>query len=81
MRYLLPVDLLHLARTTKLFRRFLMARSAESMWKAARANVPDLPNCPAHLSEPAYANLAFDSHCHVRSSYSALKLSLLCFDV
>ena len=36
------------------------------MWKVARSNVEDLPDCPAHLSEPAYANLAFFPYCHVR---------------
>ena len=36
------------------------------MWEAARQNVEGLPECPAHLSEPAYANLAFFPYCHVR---------------
>lgn len=30
-------------------------------------SVEGLPDLPDHLSEPAYANLAFDSHCHVGS--------------
>lgn len=62
----MPMDLLNLARTTKVFRRFLMARSAAPLWKTARLNDKGLPECPPHLSEPAYANLAFDTHCHVR---------------
>ena len=60
-----PRDLLNLARTTKPFRQFLMSRASAGMWKAARANVEGLPDCPSHLSEPAYANLAFFSYCHV----------------
>ena len=46
-----------------------MSRNSASMWKAARANVEGLPDCPAHLSEPAYANLAFFPYCHVRAAY------------
>ncbi|GJE92830.1 F-box protein [Phanerochaete sordida] len=64
MGYLMPMDLLNLARTSRDFRSFLMARSATPLWKAARQNVEGLPDCPVDLSEPAYANLAFDSHCH-----------------
>ena len=60
-----PRDLLSLARTTKDFRTFLMSRDAAPFWKAARQQVEDLPECPEHLSEPAYANLVFFSHCHV----------------
>jgi len=63
--HLLPLDTLHLARTTKAFRRVLMHKSSISVWKAARANVWGFPECPPGMSEPAYANLAFDQHCHV----------------
>lgn len=59
------MDLLNLSRTSKSFRTFLMARSAVPLWRAARNNVPDLPPCPDDLSEPAYANLVFDTHCSV----------------
>ncbi|KAI0745945.1 hypothetical protein C8Q76DRAFT_773444 [Earliella scabrosa] len=59
-----PRDLLNLARTSKDFRRVLMSRSSAPFWKAARQQVPGLPDCPPYLSEPAYANLAFFSHCH-----------------
>ena len=68
--HLHPLDLLHLARTTKPFRRVLMHRSAISVWKEARSNVDGLPECHPSMSEPAYANLAFDSHCHVCNSPS-----------
>lgn len=66
LRLLEPRDLLNLARTSKPFRELLMSRSSASMWKAARENVEGLPDCPAHLSEPAYANLCFFPYCHVR---------------
>ncbi|KAI0689362.1 hypothetical protein C8T65DRAFT_817778 [Cerioporus squamosus] len=57
-------DLLNLARTTKGFRAFLMSRKSEPFWRAARRQIEDLPQCPTFLSEPAYANLMFFSHCH-----------------
>ncbi|KAI8989719.1 hypothetical protein BD414DRAFT_459791 [Trametes punicea] len=62
--HLHPADLLHLSRTTKALRSVLMQRSAITIWRNARQNVEDLPDCPPDLSEPAYANLLFDQHCH-----------------
>ncbi|KAI9569475.1 hypothetical protein HD554DRAFT_2020544 [Boletus coccyginus] len=66
--HLMPLDLLRLARTTKQFRQLLMHRSSVSIWIAARKNVPDLPDCPPYMSEPQFANLVFDTHCHECSS-------------
>lgn len=68
--YLKPLDLLNLARTSVDFRKYLMARSAAPLWKSTRKNVEGLPDCPAHLNEPQYANLVFDTHCHVRPALS-----------
>ncbi|KDQ62846.1 hypothetical protein JAAARDRAFT_202398 [Jaapia argillacea MUCL 33604] len=62
--HLLPIDILHLSRTTKALRRVLLHRSSTSIWRAALSNVEDLPECPEDLSEPQYANLAFSPHCH-----------------
>ncbi|KAH9832251.1 uncharacterized protein C8Q71DRAFT_778106 [Rhodofomes roseus] len=62
--HLLPIDLLNLARTSKPFRSLLLSRGSSSLWKASRRLVEGLPDCPAHLSEPAYANLVFSPHCH-----------------
>ncbi|KDR81923.1 hypothetical protein GALMADRAFT_276573 [Galerina marginata CBS 339.88] len=60
-----PIDLLHLARTTKDIRTLLMSRSSVSIWKQARSNIPEsLPECPDDLSEPQYADLAFGKCCH-----------------
>ncbi|THU96799.1 hypothetical protein K435DRAFT_754585 [Dendrothele bispora CBS 962.96] len=62
--YLTPFDILKLARTTKDLRRLLMDKSSTSVWQAARSNVPGLPPPMTGMSEPEYANLAFDAHCH-----------------
>ncbi|KAI0707647.1 hypothetical protein C8Q76DRAFT_745779 [Earliella scabrosa] len=64
--HLEPYDMLHLARTTKALRNLLMSRSSITVWRRARANRPDLLDCkcPSDMSEPAYANLLFDPHCH-----------------
>ncbi|KAJ3722695.1 hypothetical protein DFJ43DRAFT_1042093 [Lentinula guzmanii] len=64
--YLEPIDILRLSRTSKDLRAFLMIRSNAIVWSTARSNVPDLPPLPFDLSEPQYANLAFDSYCHNR---------------
>ncbi|KAI0372952.1 hypothetical protein BV20DRAFT_963395 [Pilatotrama ljubarskyi] len=62
--HLNPYDLVQLSRTTKALRNILMRRSAITIWRNARRNVEDLPDCPPDLTEPAYANLLFDHHCH-----------------
>lgn len=64
--HLEPIDLLHLARTNKSFRALLVSRRSTALWRAARRNIPDLPECPEDISEPALANLLFLSNCHVR---------------
>ncbi|KAK1219533.1 hypothetical protein PQX77_017721 [Marasmius sp. AFHP31] len=67
--HLYPLDILHLARTSKDLRGILMSRSSSHIWKAARENadrtIPGLPPLPADLSEPQYASLAFDPTCQV----------------
>jgi hypothetical protein len=68
----MPLDVLRLARTTKQFRQLLVHRSSVSIWIAARKNVPDLPDCPPYMSEPQFANLVFDTHCHVRFTFFLL---------
>ncbi|KAF8896418.1 hypothetical protein BD779DRAFT_584279 [Infundibulicybe gibba] len=62
--HLTPADLLMLSRTTTALRALLMSRSSISVWRASIASVPGLPACPLDLTEPQYANLAFDDHCH-----------------
>ena len=60
-----PYDVLKLARTTKDFRSLLLDRSSSSIWKAAFSNIPDLPDCPPGMSEPAWADLVFSPRCSV----------------
>ncbi|KAF8896419.1 hypothetical protein BD779DRAFT_584390 [Infundibulicybe gibba] len=62
--HLHPHDILRLARTTHRLRQLLMSRSAVSVWKSAFSRVEGLPHCPSDLTEPQYANLAFEEHCH-----------------
>ncbi|KEP55695.1 hypothetical protein V565_001510 [Rhizoctonia solani 123E] len=63
MSFLQPIDIHSLARTNKKFRRLLMNRSARNIWRMAERNVPNLPSCPNHLTEPQYASLIFGKWC------------------
>ena len=71
------MDILNLARMNKAFREVLMSRANASIWVAARRNIKGLPKCPPFLSEPAYANLCFGIHCHVRLAITQSILYLL----
>jgi hypothetical protein len=42
-----------------------MKRSSISIWKHARSQFDDLPDCPNDLSEPQYAELLFGKTCTV----------------
>lgn len=77
LSFLSPMDLLNLSRTSKDFRNLLLQRSSASVWKTARLQVDDLPDCPQDMSEPQYANLAFYPHCHVRRALPKVPQSLL----
>lgn len=68
MAYLEPLDLVALARTSKLFRDFLVSEKSVQFWNAARRNVDPLPERPEAMSEPAFISLLFSAHCHVRAS-------------
>ncbi|KAF9451921.1 hypothetical protein P691DRAFT_806305 [Macrolepiota fuliginosa MF-IS2] len=63
--YLHPQDALNLARSTRRLRQLLMTRDARFVWKSVLSNVEGLPSCPSDLTEPQFANLAFDGHCHL----------------
>ncbi|KAI1795639.1 hypothetical protein LXA43DRAFT_991437 [Ganoderma leucocontextum] len=63
--FLHPRDLLNLARATREFRALLMGRQSARFWREARQQVEGLPDPPSYLSEPAYANLLFSTHCHI----------------
>ncbi|KAG8725327.1 hypothetical protein FRC09_002209 [Ceratobasidium sp. 395] len=60
---LMPADLLSLAQTTKFFRKMLMTRTSQHLWKAAMRNVLQLPECPPQLSEPEYISLLYSNTC------------------
>ncbi|RDB24012.1 hypothetical protein Hypma_008636 [Hypsizygus marmoreus] len=62
--HLHPLDILHLAQSTREMRAFLMSRSSAFVWKQARSNVEALPDCPPGMSEPQYADLLFCPRCH-----------------
>ena len=65
--WLMPLDLLHLARASKTLRGTFMSKSNRHLWRAARRNVPGLPECPEYLPEPRYAAFLFDQYCFVSS--------------
>ncbi|KIM49546.1 hypothetical protein M413DRAFT_21747 [Hebeloma cylindrosporum] len=70
--HLEPLDLLHLSRTSKQLREFILNRSSRvPIWQRSFANfVPAIPQCPHDLTEPAYAELAFGVSCHICSANS-----------
>ncbi|KAF9265206.1 hypothetical protein L218DRAFT_924350 [Marasmius fiardii PR-910] len=61
--FLDPLDILRLSRTSKALRHILLSRSSTSVWKTARRNL-GVPDPIPSMSEPAFANLLFDPHCH-----------------
>ena len=73
--HLMPLDLLHLARTSRGLRELLLKRSAAFIWRAALANVPDLPPCPDNMSELAYSSFLFDKFCQVSLLFSTNRCS------
>lgn len=62
--HLHPLDLLHIARTSKLLRSHLMSKRSITVWKTARsAVIPPVPDCPKDQSEPQWAMLLFTHDC------------------
>lgn len=47
-----------------------MDKASAFVWRAACRHVKGLPDCPADLTEPEYANLVFCARCHVCRSPS-----------
>ncbi|KAF8602635.1 hypothetical protein BDV93DRAFT_607449 [Ceratobasidium sp. AG-I] len=80
--YLAPLDILFLARTAKRWRKLLMSRSSTYIWRAAIANVEDLPPCPDTMNEPQYTALVFTLLCtfcrkKMTTEYDTLYTNLL----
>lgn len=72
--YLEPFDLLRMSRTTKDLRQLLMSKSTAFVWERARLGMDGLPHMFDDLNEVQYANLLFDTHCHVCTcTYTLLK--------
>ena len=63
--HLTPKDIIHLSRTSRVFRDTLMMKNATSVWKAARGRFA-APECPSNMSEPQWAVLLFGNLCQVR---------------
>ncbi|CUA70927.1 hypothetical protein RSOLAG22IIIB_09201 [Rhizoctonia solani] len=63
--HLMPVDIITLSRSNKLFRNLLMNQSSAHIWHAAMKNVSGLPPCPESMSEPSYLALIFTKTCLV----------------
>ncbi|KAL0574786.1 hypothetical protein V5O48_007178 [Marasmius crinis-equi] len=61
---LTPYDLLQLSRTSKDLREILMSKSSLFVWKASWTNDVNMPAPMPTISEPAFAHLLLDPHCH-----------------
>ncbi|KAG8791952.1 hypothetical protein FRC12_007693 [Ceratobasidium sp. 428] len=59
----MPKDLISLTRSNKLFRKILMNKTAIYIWHGVMRNIPGIPPCPPHLSEPHYLALIYTHNC------------------
>jgi len=62
--HLSPKDIIHLSRTSRIFRNTLMMKISIFVWKAARERI-GAPECPSNMSEPQWAVLLFGNLCQV----------------
>ncbi|KAI5123146.1 hypothetical protein M0805_000849 [Coniferiporia weirii] len=60
--HLSPLDLLHLARSTRGLRGMLMSKSARPIWRAA-LDVLGIPKGPPDINEPQLVSLMFEKSC------------------
>ncbi|KAH9895869.1 hypothetical protein C8Q73DRAFT_689832 [Cubamyces lactineus] len=58
-----PLDLLHMARTSKYLRSIVLSRKCKFLWTASLSEIDGLPSCPTGMSEPAYVALVFGRLC------------------
>ncbi|KAF8314076.1 hypothetical protein DL93DRAFT_1113178 [Clavulina sp. PMI_390] len=64
--YLYPTDLLHVARSAKIFALFLLAPSSAQIWYSSRQELDsEMPERPNDLSEQQYCAMIFGLHCQV----------------
>lgn len=59
-----------------------MRRSSAFIWREARRQIANFPDCPADLSEPQYANVAFYPHFYVcvHEQHSSMHSGQLTFE-
>ena len=57
--HLPPHSLLRVAHVNKAFYRLLMSKKSRFLWIEVLKSVPDLPQCPEDLSEPAHVTILF----------------------
>ncbi|RDB27245.1 hypothetical protein Hypma_004530 [Hypsizygus marmoreus] len=57
--HLHPLDLHHLARTTKAIRSLIMTRASSWLWELVFEQNAEVPPCPPELSFPRWTNLLF----------------------
>ncbi|PPQ97978.1 hypothetical protein CVT26_003127 [Gymnopilus dilepis] len=72
-----PLDLLHMAWTSKDLRKIILSRSSASVWRRSLSTVEDLPKCLVGMNEPQYAHLMFDETCHLCGAGNAKHVILL----
>ncbi|KAH8836025.1 hypothetical protein DL96DRAFT_104662 [Flagelloscypha sp. PMI_526] len=78
--HLHPVDLLHLARSTKNLRRVILTKNALSVWRATYPSPEEIPTAPEDVPLPVWCSLIFENFCqsclavNVRKVYFALRV-------
>ena len=72
-----PLDLIHLAQTSKPLRRLLMSKKSRTIWREVLGNVLELPPCPNDMDEPLYAALVFSQRCFVGPHCAASHIPLI----
>jgi len=62
-KYSKPVDLLNLSRTSVSWHMFFRDTESSRIWRAARRNIPNMPDRHESMTEMRYAHLAFGYIC------------------
>jgi hypothetical protein len=72
--WLRPLDILQLSRVSKYFRSIFTSRTARCVWKVARRNMHNMPDC-SDMTEMQYASLMFERQCQVCSVHPSTSRS------
>ncbi|CAE6422120.1 unnamed protein product [Rhizoctonia solani] len=72
--FLLPNDIISLARSNKLLRSIFMSRSSISIWRNSMKNVENIPPCPKGVSEPYYLAFLFTKECSLCGHTAAVQV-------